>query len=79
MLAEGVDGEHVRVIDQRHGAGLLHETLPPLITEGRGVHEFDGHPSVQVQVEGGEHDAHRPAPELAQDPVGTAHHIADRG
>ena len=70
LLADLVDLNDVRVLQERHGLGLPQEP-PPLLFPDRTVRQdgLDGHDSPQGDLPGLEHDAHAATAQFLQDLV----------
>jgi hypothetical protein len=78
VLAEGVDHEHIGVIDLRHGARFLFEAIPEVCREQRRLNDLDGYFAIQPLIHRQQNDAHRAAAELALHAVHATDHVARR-
>ncbi len=73
-LARGVDGDHVRVLDRRRGARLLHEALADRgILEQLRCDQLEGDDAIERDFTGAVDHAHSPAADHRLDAVSRDH------
>src|SRR4051812_22160610 len=77
-----MNGDHVRMIEPRERPAFPQQSLPSVLelepSAGVLTQELDGHGTLELGVEGLEHDAHRATPQLLDEHVATREQIADR-
>ena len=77
VLADVVDGDHVRVAEGGRGAGLAEEALAGVADLVVGAEDLDRHRALEVRVPGAEDDAHAAAADLLVEAVAVGEDVAN--